>query len=130
MASKKMTVKFPLVKSGKNIGFETLTEEELTEVVKFNIKNIILTNPGEKTWDSDFGAGAMGFLFEQATQSLLLDLRTRIVTQLRLYAPYVNLLKLNVSYNDEHTLLISMKYEITINEVIDTMEIEITDNLI
>ena len=130
MAKKQMTVKFPLVKSGKNIGFETLSEDELTEVVKFNIKNIILTNPGEKTWDPDFGAGIMGSLFEQATPSLISDIRSRIKIQLKLYMPYIRLLNLGLNYNEDNVLLVSMKYEIKINEVIDTMEIEITNNLI
>ena len=130
MAKKQMTVKFPLVKSGKNIGFETISEDELTEVVKFNIKNIILTNPGEKTWDPDFGAGIIGSLFEQATPSLISDIRSRIKTQLRLYMPYITLLDLALSYNNENTFLVSLKYEIKISEVIDSMEIKITNNLI
>jgi phage baseplate assembly protein W len=131
MASKEqITVKVPLTKSGKNIGFETLSEDQLKDVVKFNIKNIILTNPGERVWDPDFGSGIMSLLFEQATPSLISDVTSRIRAQLRVYAPYVTLIDLKVEYREEHVFLVSLKYEISIDETIDTMEIEIADNLI
>jgi hypothetical protein len=66
----------------------------------------------------------------QATPSLISDVTSRIRAQLRVYAPYVTLIDLKVEYREEHVFLVSLKYEISIDETIDTMEIEIADNLI
>ena len=75
----KVTVEFPLKNNGKNIGFDAIPEDKVEEAIKFNIKNIILTNPGEKTWDVEFGVGIMQALFEPATESLIEKIRERMV---------------------------------------------------
>ena len=45
-ALKDITVKIPLELQSENVGYETLNEEQLNEVIKFNLKSIILTHKG------------------------------------------------------------------------------------
>ena len=55
-------VALPLLRSS-NDGFEML--KTIKETVKQNLKTIILTNPGERIMDPEFGVGIRRFLFEQ-----------------------------------------------------------------
>ena len=67
-----VTVKFPLQISGKNSGFDEISTEELTELVKFNIKNTLLTCPDERTFDQEgFGVCLRKILFEYPQSDLL-----------------------------------------------------------
>lgn len=126
----KVTVEFPLKNNGKNIGFDAIPEDKIEEAIKFNIKNIILTNPGERTWDVEFGVGVMQALFEPATESLIEKIRERIRVQIGIYAPYITLLRMGVRYEEEQKLRINLSYEIDISQTQDSIEIEISNNLI
>ena len=51
-----ITVVYPLeINDGH--GFKTIKRDIPIEAVKFNLKNILLTNPGENLSDPDFGVG-------------------------------------------------------------------------
>ena len=56
-----LTPKLPLVRDTIN---DFLLITDYKELVKQNLKNLILTNPGEKIMDADFGIGINRFLFE------------------------------------------------------------------
>ena len=64
------TVKFPLEQTCKVDIFETLGEDQVEDVINFNIKSTILTFPGERRSDPDFGVGAKKFLFQYNTGQL------------------------------------------------------------
>jgi hypothetical protein len=55
-----LTPKLPLIR-GSNSSFELITSYK--ELVKQNFKNLILTNPGERVMNKDFGVGILKFLF-------------------------------------------------------------------
>ena len=48
------------------------------EAVKQNFKNLILTSPGERVMDSNFGVGLRNFLFENFTIEVGENIRFRI----------------------------------------------------
>ena len=61
-----ITVVYPLeINDGH--GYKTIRRDLPIEAVKFNLKNILLTNPGENLSDPEFGVGLRGFLFELET---------------------------------------------------------------
>ena len=124
-----VTVSFPLYQSGKNVGFDLIEEKDLPKVVKFNLKNIILTNPGEKTWDLDFGVGIMQALFEPATAGLRHKIKERMSEQIEIYAPYIKVTNLGILYTGDGIANISLKYRILINNTNDNMDLQITSNL-
>ena len=66
---KDITVKIPLDINSNKVGYETLDEEEITEVIKFNLKSILLTHKGERM-DTNFGVGIKNYLFEQSNDNL------------------------------------------------------------
>lgn len=64
----------------------------LIEVVRQNLKMLILTSPGERIMIPDFGVGLKRFLFENFTPSLKDSITEKIDEQIRLYMPSVMLM--------------------------------------
>ncbi len=93
----------------------------LAENTKQNIKNVILTSPGERVMIPDFGVGIRRFLFENDTPEASAELRSRIVTQLATYMPSVVVKELEV-FTVEQVLNIKLVYFISgilSNDVLD-----------
>ena len=95
------TLKFPLEVVSKQDTFETLDENSISEVVKFNIKSTILTSPGERRSDPDFGVGARSYLFSQNTEPLEL-LREEIIAQVNRYVPYCIIEEVSITQQPEY----------------------------
>ena len=107
------TVKFPLEVVPKVETFDVLDESNIKEVVKFNIKSTILTCPGERRGDPEFGVCAKGYLFNNQTEDFE-DLRNSIINQIRKYIPYciIEALDVSTAENNPNGLLIRLEYSI------------------
>ena len=66
----------------------------LGEVIKQNIKMVVLTVPGERIMDPSFGVGLRNFLFEQEKSTAISRLKSRIMSQLKKYVPYARILEI------------------------------------
>lgn len=62
-----------------------------------NFKNLVLTNPGERIMDPDFGVGIKQYLFELETLEIQNDLFSRIKSQARKYLNAVTVLDVRFS---------------------------------
>ncbi len=92
MSNVNYTVKFPLEQGGaKTETFETLGEDEIVDVINFNIKSTILTHPGERRSDPDFGCAAKTFLFSYNSGQLqdFEQLESNIINGINEYVPYI-----------------------------------------
>jgi len=67
--------------------------------IKQNFKNLLLTSPGEKMMNPDFGVGLRGFLFDPSIQ-VVPALKTRIKSQTQKYLPFIQIYKINVNTTD------------------------------
>ena len=83
---------------------------DLKETVRFNLKNIILTNPNERIMIPDFGVGITQALFERSSYDLLELIQNRMTKQISVYAPYVTILELVLDPVEDTSLRISLKY--------------------
>ena len=81
MAVKNITVKFPL-EIEEGIWIVPIDENALVEAVKFQLKNILLTRPGEKLSDPNFGVGLHNYLFSQGSSEIP-AIRNRIKKQIK-----------------------------------------------
>ena len=52
---------------------------------------VILTDPGERIMQSDFGVGIRRLLFEQNTPDTIHTIQRRIISQVSKYLPYIDL---------------------------------------
>jgi len=84
----KYTAKLPLLEDKAHAGFEHIGD--VLELVKQNLKMIVLTNPGERMMNTDFGVGIRGLLFENFEDDEVLDKYVgRIKNQVDRYLPIV-----------------------------------------
>ena len=102
------------------------------EMIKQNFKHLLLTIPGEKMMDPDFGVGLLTFLFEQDTLVVRGAISDRIETQLDMYMPFVELLEIDFIGFEEDveaepgTLSMKIKYRVPDLNVVDLLEISVT----
>ena len=61
------------------------------QAVQQQMKNLLLTSPGERVMIPDFGVGLKRYLFENLDRAVLGSIETRIRQQVDKYLPYVNL---------------------------------------
>ena len=77
------------IKRDKEDGY-ALTKSYL-EMITQNLKNLILTVPGERMMDPDFGAGIKRFLFEQHNTITYANIYSRIDQQAQIYMPFITI---------------------------------------
>lgn len=101
--------------------------KDLAAMANQNLKMVILTNPGERIMQPDFGAGIRQLLFEPANANTVEDVKNRIQTQVNRYLPYINLIELNVfvSETDAATLAVSLKYSIPAANIVSDLVIDV-----
>jgi phage baseplate assembly protein W len=129
MSRKNYTIKFPLEISVDDVGYRS--EYEFADVVKFNIKSTLLTCPGERITDPDFGVCLHRVIFEMPSANLVSVVRTRINNQLKTYMPYINVRQNQITISpDKQTLNIKITYTILESRAIDTFETSIDLNKI
>lgn len=67
------------------------------DTIKQDFKMLLLTNPGERIMNPDFGVGIRNLLFEQDTQQLRERIISRITTQTQRYLSFISILDINLS---------------------------------
>ena len=93
----------------------------LAENTKQNLKNLLLTSPGERVMIPDFGVGIRNFLFENESNEVVAELQNRIASQVSTYMPMLTLVDLGVDI-EEHVLNIRVVYGISgilSNDILD-----------
>jgi phage baseplate assembly protein W len=113
MANVKYTVQFPLKFETDDPGYDGIDTDNLPELVNFNLKNVLLTNPGERTWDNDFGVGINQYIFENFEDFEIEALENEIRNQIAEYVPYIYLNNIEFSQSIEGQVLgIQISYTI------------------
>lgn len=93
------------------------------DLVRQNLKNLILTNPGERIMDPEFGVGISRFLFENRTTATTIAIKNRIISQAKRYMPFVTINDVQFSTNveNENYLGITIKYIISSLRTVDSL---------
>jgi phage baseplate assembly protein W len=73
----------------------------LNATVQQNLKNLLLTNPGEKIMDLSFGVGLRNYIHEQLTPLTKDRIRNNILEQVKRYMPFLTVESLNILSKDE-----------------------------
>ena len=111
---------------GKNLDYEY--HDNVVDVVKQNLKNILLTNPGERVMDPEFGVGISLFLFE--TKGTFEDnLRDRVYRQVSKYATYVRLDDVVITGEQDNSVFVTIRYSIPGINTSDTLSTEVTTDV-
>ncbi len=72
--------------------------------IQQNFKNLLLTSPGERMMNPDFGVGVRKFLFDPRSQTIA-SIRQRIQNQVTKYMPFLRNLKINFDSNTDQEFL-------------------------
>ena len=101
----------------------------ISEAISQDFKNLVLTSPGERVMDPEFGVGIKNYLFEQPSQSLYSAIRTRIESQTEKYLPFVLVEDIRMGFPTEdplttsNLLVIQIKYRIVTTDDTDILTI-------
>ena len=82
------------------------------EMVKQNFKNLMLTSPGERIMDPEFGVGLRRFLFQPMTSFVFSDIEDRIVDQCSTYLPFIEIAGIEFDTpEDDYSNLLYLRVE-------------------
>ena len=101
------------------------------EMVKQNMKMIILTAPGERIMDPLFGVGLRNYLFEQNEPSVYGEIEAKIRARVSKYLGFVEILGIDFSPEDinpavvKNVLYIKLTYRIMPLDSIDGLELSV-----
>jgi len=100
------------------------------EVARQNFKMLVLTIPGEKVMDPDFGVGIKKFLFENAGIELNSSLITRVREQTKKYLPYIEIINIDIGdpersplNTDRNILSVKINYFVKPLDLQDVLEL-------
>ncbi len=93
--------------------------------VKANIKNLILTNKGERLMQPDFGTDLYDVLFNPSTDELEQRIQDSIEDAIAQWMPYINIVEIFVDQNntniDSNIFVVSLKYQIAGQQTLETV---------
>lgn len=94
------------------------------DAIKSNLINFLLTNPGERPDNPEFGAGLRQFIFTQIQQDNLQYLKEDIQNKIINNFPNVNVLGVDVlSQTDKNTIIVQIQYSIPNTNINDQLEL-------
>lgn len=94
------------------------------DAIKNNLINYLLTNPGERPDNPEFGGGLRKFVFSQIQQNNLQYLKEDVQNKISNNFPNVNILELNVlSQEDKNTITVQIIYSIPNTNINDQLEL-------
>ena len=113
-------VAFPLNETNLFQGTQTFKEQ-----VKTNLINVLLTEPGERINEPNFGVGLKGLLFEQNINKEGLD--DVINQQVNFYIPQIELVE-TVVMSEEHTISIKLTYKFLLDNTNNAVQLNFNSN--
>ena len=92
---------------------------------KYNLINFLLTDPRERPFNPNFGAGLRSFLFEQLETNTAQDLQTMLISQIESNFPNINIVNLTVT-SDVNIGAINIEFSYNIRNTKESDEVLLT----
>jgi len=93
------------VQGGFHVSYTT------TEQAKSNLKNLVLTNRGERVMHPEFGCDVWKSVFQNNTKALREEIRERIILQSSIWLPYINIKNVGVEQPKKNENRMDIKIE-------------------
>ena len=94
--------------------------------VKQSVKNIVMTNIGEKPFNPRFGGNVTGLLFENSDPTLKKDLEAHIVSCLETYEPRAENINVEIDDTAIDNNYLNVRVEFAIVNSLETVSIQTT----
>ena len=104
------------------------------ELAKQNLKMLMLTIPGERIMDPDFGIGLKRYLFEHNTSDTYDKITEKILEQTGLYLPYIEINDIQYAIPEDnsdlypHNLSVNIIFTITPLQLLSNLQINVESN--
>lgn len=91
---------------------------ELSAIIQ-DLKMVLLTSPGERIMDPNFGVGMRRYLFEQNNSITHSSIKAKIIRQVSEYLPFIDIQEITFNTEDNsqnvkaNGLLVSIKFIVT-----------------
>tara|TARA_X000001036_G_scaffold322724_1_gene301166 strand:- start:1073 stop:1498 length:426 start_codon:yes stop_codon:yes gene_type:complete len=110
-------LKFPLEYHKDKGGFFP-TSKTLKEQASSNLKNLLLTNKGERVGQPDFGCNITSILFEQITEGLSSRIEESVNECVSKWLPYIELVNVFTSTPEDNPnlILIQIEFIVTVDD--------------
>jgi len=118
--------KLPLMRDEVFGHFSLITEYK--EEIKQNLKNLLLTSPGERMMNPNFGVGLRHFLFEPRIHSIT-AMRQKIESQVRRYMPFIRGLKVQFNAGSDQEYLDNSNI-LSVNIIYEIPNLNLSTNLL
>jgi len=92
---------FPL---GESLPGLNLTKKSGVELVRGNLRQLLLTGKGERVMLPEFGLGLRQYLFHPLDEELFENIKLHILSGIAKYMPQVNILKISVINSEDINL--------------------------
>lgn len=118
-----LTPRLPLNLAPKD-GYDLI--KTTPELIKQNLKNLLLTNPGERIMDPSFGVGIRRYLFEPNIIHTHQLIRTEIGKQVKKYMPFLNIKDVRIlqDESDGNIMYVEIYYIISPLNQTDSITVE------
>ena len=103
---------FPL-RADSNNNF-AMTKNSLQQA-QHNLRNLLLTHPGERVNQPEFGCRLRELCFEQRDEELPSKIEEVINEAVSLWLPYINVLEVETLSDEKNTIFVKLSYSTTLN---------------
>ncbi len=92
---------------------------------------LVLTSPGERMMDINFGVGLRNYLFEQDETSLYSEINTAIREQVATYLPYIEIQSIDFTVPENNrdlfpnTLKVKINFRVIPLQILSSIQIEV-----
>ncbi len=119
-----LAVKLPLTYNASS-GFTNISN--LIALTRQNFKMLVLTNPGERIMEPNYGVGLKTYLFTLHGENVRGEINKKILKQTSIYMPHVQILSIDFGGTDidTHTLSMQINYSVPALGISDLLNITI-----
>lgn len=128
--SRGLSPKLPLIKDPQD-GYKL--NKSYIDMIKQNVRMLILTAPGERIMEPQFGVGLRNYLFKNNIPELEGEIRGKIAEQVGRYMPFIQIQEITFTSPEsltvsENGLYMMISYKITPLDLISSIEINAPAN--
>ena len=99
-------------------------ENKFEDMIKQNLKMILLTHPGERIMVPDFGVGIRRFIFELETyDDIYEELVDTVSAQLSRFLPVIQVTNIRADYSDQNYLRLTIEYNVDFLNIKDSLDL-------
>ena len=82
-----------------------------------NLKNLLLTSPGERAMQPEFGSNMRAICFEQIDKNLPVTIEKEVRNAVEIWLPYINIQEVNTltEEQDQNKIYVEIKFSTTLS---------------